>query len=61
LLNRWRELERQLERARWYQRRALKAEIDRVKRDYAQTVEEVSKSHAALYEDTAGNPIRADR
>lgn len=46
LLDRWRELERELETARIWRRRAIRAEIERVKREYNEIIELIARRDA---------------
>jgi hypothetical protein len=47
LLDRWRELQRQLERAQPRQRGPLSAEIERVKREYSQVIGLITRRDAS--------------
>jgi DNA-binding protein H-NS len=47
LLDRWRELERQLENAQRDQRASLWTEIERVKREYSDVVELIAQGNAS--------------
>jgi hypothetical protein len=47
LLDRWRELERQLENAQRDQRASLWMEIERVKREYSDVVELIAQGNAS--------------
>jgi hypothetical protein len=47
LLDRWRELERQLERAQPRQRATLRADIERIKREYNDVIELMRRTDAS--------------